>query len=180
VRNGREMADRRGQSSDPQKKVALMPGNVRAGQVISLVEVTGGLGSKITASRLADELGADIAVLIPILDTAELLGLVKAEKGEISLTEFGQKFQKASRQKVKLLTEQLSKIEPFKTAMDLASRRGSVSTEEVATVLSGRGIEWYHEYELNLDLLRTILIHWAIYAGLLTYNKDGEFEPVKK
>lgn len=153
-----------------------MPGNVRAGQVISLVEVTGGLGSKITASRLADELGADIAVLIPILDTAELLGLVKAEKGEITLTEFGQRFQKTSREKVRLLTEQLRQIEPFKTALELAAKRGSVSAEEVAESLSERGLEWYHETELNVDLLRTILIHWAIYAKLLTYNKDGRFE----
>src|SRR5271163_3186221 len=129
------MADRKNQSADPPKKVALIPGNVRAGQVISLVEVTGGLGSKITAARLADELGADIAVLIPILDTAELLGLVKAEKGEVMLTEFGQKFQKTTKQKVRLLTDQLSRIEPFKTAIDLAQKRGSVSTFEVSEAL---------------------------------------------
>ncbi len=173
------MADRKGQTPDPPKKVPIMPGNVRAGQVISLVEVTGGLGSKITAARLADELGADIAVLIPILDTAELLGLVKAEKGEVTLTEFGQKFQKTTREKVRLLTDHLSKIEPFKTAIDLASRKGSVSAEEVATSLSEKGMEWYHEPELNIELLRTILIHWAIYGGLLTYNKEGRFEPMK-
>lgn len=174
------MADRKGPSADPVKKVPVIPGNVRAGQVISLVEVTGGLGSTITAARLADELGADIAVLIPILDTAELLGLVKAEKGEVSLTEFGQKFQKTTKQKVRLLTDQLAKIEPFRTAIDLANRRGSVSTDEVAEALSAKGIEWYHETDLNIELLRTILIHWAIYAGLLTYNKDGRFEPIKK
>jgi NitT/TauT family transport system ATP-binding protein len=175
------MADKKGQAADSAKKVAVMPGNVRAGQVISLVEVTGGLGSKTTtAARLADELGADIAVLIPILDTAELMGLVRVEKGQVSLTEFGQKFQKTTRDKVRLLTDQLSRIEPFKTALDLASRKGSVSTEEVATELSNRGIEWYHETELNIDLIRTILIHWAIYGKLLTYNKDGRFEPMKK
>jgi hypothetical protein len=174
------MADKKGQTADPSKKTPVMPGNVRAGQVISLVEVTGGLGSTITAARLADELGADIAVLIPILDTAEMLGLVKAEKGEVTLTEFGQKFQKTSRQKVRLLADQLVKVEPFKTAVDLATRKGSVSTEEVAARLSERGIEWYHEPDLNLELLRTILIHWAIYGGLLTYNKDGKFELAKK
>ncbi|MDG6926423.1 MAG: AAA-associated domain-containing protein [Nitrososphaerota archaeon] len=174
------MADRKGQTADPPKRIPLMPGNVRAGQVISLVEVTGGLGSTINAARLADELGADIAVLIPILDTAELLGLVKAEKGEVTLTEFGQKFQKTTKEKVRLLTSQLSKIEPFKTALDLVSRKGSVSTEEVAAALQSKGIEWYHEPDLNVDLLRTILIHWAIYAGLLSYNKEGRFEPVKK
>jgi len=62
----------------------MMPANVRAGQVVSLVEVTGGLGPKIDTHRLADELGADIAVFLPILDAAELLGLVKKERGEVS------------------------------------------------------------------------------------------------
>jgi hypothetical protein len=157
-----------------------MPGNVRAGQVISLVEVTGGLGSSIDASRLADELGGDIAVLLPILDTAELLGLVKSERGDVSLTEFGHKFQKISKNKVKLLTDLLSKIEPFRTAIDLASRRGSVSAEEVANALSEMGITWHHEHDLNNSLVTTILIHWAIYAGLLNYNKSGRFEPIRK
>ncbi len=172
------MADRRSQSEV--KKAPLMPGNVRAGQVISLVEVTGVLGSTIDASRLADELGADIAVLLPILDTAELLGLVKSEKGDVTLTEFGHKFQKTTRQKVRLLTDQLAKLEPFRTAIDLATHRGSVSAAEVAEVLSEKGITWHHEPELNQSLVNTILIHWAIYAGLLNYNKSGRFEPVKR
>jgi hypothetical protein len=172
------MADKRSQSES--KKVSVMPGNVRAGQVISLVEVTGGLGTIIDVSRLADELGADIAVLLPILDTAELLGLVKSEKGEISLTEFGHKFQKASKNKVKLLTDLLAKIEPFKTAVELAAKQGSVSAEEVGEVLSERGITWHHEPEMNQALLTTILIHWAIYSGLLNYNKNERFEPLKR
>lgn len=172
------MVERRSQPE--YKKPPVLPANVRAGQIISLVEVTGGLGSTIDASRLADELGADIAVLLPILDTAELLGLVKADKGAITLTEFGHKFQKTSKQKVRLLTDQLAKIEPFKTAIELASRHGSTSVEEVAEALAGRGITWHHEPEINQELLRTIMIHWAIYAGLLTYNRSGRFEPVRR
>ncbi len=172
------MADRRSQTEA--KKVPIMPGNVRAGQVISLVEVTGGLGASIDVSRLADELGGDIAVLLPILDTAELLGLVKSEKGDVSLTEFGQKFQKTSKNKVKLLTDLLSKIEPFRTAVDLATKRGSVSAEEVADALSDRGVTWHHEHDLNNALVTTILIHWAIYSGLLNYNKSRRFEPTRK
>jgi hypothetical protein len=172
------LADRRPPSDV--KKVQVMPGNVRAGQVISLVEVTGGLGSTIDAARLADEMGGDIALLLPILDTAELLGLVKSEKGNISLTEFGLKFQKTTKQKVRLLTDLLAKIEPFRTAIDQANRRGSVSVEDVADALSERGITWHHERDLNESLLKTILIHWAIYARLPNYNKDGRFEPVKR
>jgi hypothetical protein len=172
------MADRR-PPAEP-KKVLMIPPNVRAGQVISLVEVTGGLGSAIDASRLADELGGDIAVLLPILDTAELLGLVKSERGDITLTEFGARFQKTSKKKVTLLTDQLAKIEPFKTAIELATRHGSTSAEEVAEALADRGLTWHHEPDLNVSLVRTILIHWAIYAGLLNYNKNGRFEPIKR
>src|SRR5207249_2617226 len=112
----------------------MMPANVRAGQVVGLVEVTGGLGPKIDTHRLADELGADIAVFLPILDAAELLGLVKKERGEVSLTEFGLKLQKTSKNKIRLLKDQLSKIEPFRAALELASRNVEVTAEEVADV----------------------------------------------
>jgi len=153
-----------------------MPADVRAGQVISLVEVTGGLMQGIDAAHLAEEMGANIAVLLPILDAAEMLGLVKSDGGTVKLTEFGLKFQKTSKKKVILLKDVLEKMEPFRTAMDLAKRQGETSAENVADTLARQGIIWHHDQELNIDLLRTILIHWAIYAGLLTYNKEGRFE----
>jgi len=171
--------EKRQQSADS-RKVQLMPADVRAGQVISLVEVTGGLGKVIDASRLADELGANVAVMLPILDAAELLGLVKSQKGNITLTEFGFKFQKTTRDKVRLLTDHLARIEPFKTAVELAQKYGEVTTSQVARSLSERGISWHHDPELNESLQRTLLIHWAIYAGLLTYNKSGNFEPARR
>ncbi|HYB03919.1 MAG TPA: AAA-associated domain-containing protein, partial [Nitrososphaerales archaeon] len=113
----------------------IMPANVRAGQILGLVEVVGGLGTAVDAAKLADEFGADLVTLLPILDTGELLGLVKVEKGDISLTEFGLKFQKTSKNKVRLLKDQLSKIEPFKTALELAAQKRSVSTGEIAEIL---------------------------------------------
>src|ERR1700726_4248129 len=91
----------------------VMPANVRAGQVLGLVEIIGGLGTAVDASKLADEFGADLTTLLPILDTGEMLGLVKVEKGDISLTEFGSKFQRTSKYKVRLLKDKLAAIEPF-------------------------------------------------------------------
>jgi NitT/TauT family transport system ATP-binding protein len=157
----------------------MFPANVRAGQVIGLVEITGGLGASIDASRLADELGADIAVLLPILDAAEMLGLVKSDKGDVSLTDFGLKFQKTSKNKVRLLAEQLSRIEPFKTTLELTSKGGKTSAREVAEVLFVKGIRWHHDRELNESLVQALLIHWAIHAGLLSYDgRTGKFEKV--
>lgn len=162
-------------SSAPQ--IPVMPANVRAGQVLGLVEVVGGLGTRVDVAKLADEFGSDLVTLLPVLDTGELLGLVKVDKGDISLTEFGVKFQRTSKNKVKLLKDQLSKIEPFKTAIDIASKEGSVSTAEVSEALWEKGIKWHHSPEINETLVQTLLIHWAIYAGLLAYNgKTGKFQ----
>ncbi|MDG6922919.1 MAG: AAA-associated domain-containing protein, partial [Nitrososphaerota archaeon] len=87
-------------------KPPLMPANVRAGQVMGLVEITGGLGSTIDLSTLADEFGADLVTLLPVVDAGEMLGLIKVEKGQVRLTDFGQKFQKVSKFKVKMLKDQ--------------------------------------------------------------------------
>ena len=157
----------------------VMPANVRAGQIIGLVEVVGGLGTTVDVAKLADEFGSDLVTLLPILDTGELMGLVKVEKGDISLTEFGRKFQKTSKYKVRLLKDQLSKLEPFKTALDLAAEKGSVSTREICEALWERDLRWHHTPEINETLVQTLLIHWAIYAGLLSYNgKTGKFQKV--
>jgi hypothetical protein len=158
----------------------VMPSEVRAGQVIGLVEITGGLGglgSVIDASRLADEFGADLTTLLPIIDGAEMLGLVKADKGDVSLTEFGLKFQKTSKHKVKLLKDALSKIEPFKTALELLSSKKSVSVHEIADALKVKGVRWHYRDEINEMNIQAILVHWAIYAELLSYNgKTGKFQ----
>ncbi|MGP8125650.1 MAG: AAA-associated domain-containing protein [Nitrososphaerales archaeon] len=157
----------------------VMPGNVRAGQVISLVEVTGGLGAKVDVSRLADELGADIAVLLTILDAAEMLGLVRSEKGNVSLTELGLKFQKTSKNKVRMLKDRLAAIEPFRTALELGSKGKVVAAGQVADALSEIGIKWHYQPELNESLIKALLIHWTIYGGLMRYDgKSGKFQKV--
>jgi NitT/TauT family transport system ATP-binding protein len=154
----------------------MMPGNVRAGQVISLVEITGSIGGKVDVPKLADELGADIAVLLPILDAAEMLGLVRTEKGDVVLTELGLKFQKTTRNKVRMLKERLATIEPFRTALELASKERVITSQEVADSLSEIGLRWHFKPDLNEALIRTLLIHWAIYADLLGYDgKTGKF-----
>jgi hypothetical protein len=154
-----------------------MPAHVRAGQIVSLVEVTGGLGTSIDAARLADEFGADIAVLLPIIDAGEMLGLVKSHKGNISLTEFGLKFQRTSKHKIRLLRDELMKIEPFRTAVHLASKRQDFSAGDVADYLATKRVRWHHEAELNQTIVKMLLIHWAIYAGLLSYNgKTDQFQ----
>lgn len=152
----------------------MMPAHVRTGQIMGLVDVTAELGTLTDLASLGDELGDDIDTLLPILDAAEMLGLVEVKKGTVSLTHLGSKFQHTPRNKMHLIKQQISKIEPFKTAVELAAH--SVSSSEVTHVLSERGIIWHHEPELNEAAVHGLLIHWAIYSGLLRYSgKNGKF-----
>jgi NitT/TauT family transport system ATP-binding protein len=144
--------------------------------VISLVEITGSIGGKVDVPKLADELGADIAVLLPILDAAEMLGLVRSEKGDVHLTELGLKFQKTSKNKLKILKDRIATIEPFRTALEIASKGKSFTAAQVADTLAEMGLKWHYKPDLNEALVRMLLIHWAIYAGLLNYDgKSGKF-----
>jgi NitT/TauT family transport system ATP-binding protein len=156
-----------------------MPATVRGGQVISLVEVTGSIGGKVDAPKLADELGADIAVLLPILDAAEMLGLVRSEKGDVHLTELGLKFQKTSKEKLKMLKDRIAAIEPFRTALELASRGKPITASQVADSLAEMGLKWHFQPDINESLIQALLIHWTIYADLLKYDgKSGKFQKV--
>ena len=164
------------ESRRPLPTALMMPGNVTGGQVISLVEITGSIGGKVDAPKLADELGANIAVLLPILDAAEMLGLVRTEKGDVHLTELGSKFQKASKTKLRLIRERIAAIEPFRTAIDIAARGKPVTVPQVAESLGEIGLRWHYQPEMNESLIRTLLIHWTIYPGLLRYDgRSGRF-----
>ncbi len=152
---------------------------VRAGQVISLVEATEGLGSKTDIPKLAGEMGVDLAVLLPTLEAAEMLGLVRVEDGDLFLTEEGLRFQETSKDKVKMLKDKLAGIEPFRTAMELSSGRGGVTSRDVADSLAKGGMKWHYKPELNESLVHTLLIYWTIPARLLSYNgKSGRFRRV--
>ena len=156
-----------------------MPANVRGGQVISLVEVTGSIGGRVDIPKLADELGADVAVLLPILDAAEMLGLVRVERGDVHLTELGLKFQKTSKEKLKILKDRVAAIEPFRTALELAAKGRPITAAQVAESLSEIGLKWHYQPDINESLIQALLFHWAIYAGLLTYDgKSGKFTKV--
>ena len=161
----------------PLPTALMMPANVTGGQVISLVEITGSIGGKVDVPKLADELGANVAILLPILDAAEMLGLVRSEKGDVHLTELGQKFQKITKSKLKTLKDRIAALEPFRTALALASRGKPVTVRQIADSLGEIGLWCHYQPEINVSLFRGLLIHWTIYAGLLEYDgRSGRFQ----
>lgn len=71
---------------------------------------------------------------------------------------------------LRIVRDQLAKIEPFNAALELSAHRHTFSSVEVAEALSKKGVHWHHEPEVNEAIVQGLLIHWAIYTGLLQYN----------
>ena len=152
-------------------KLPMMPGNVRAIQVVSIIEEIDELGTGVHLTKLAEKTRVDTQVLVSILSAAEMLGLIRSENGRLFLTEECEKLKQVEMGKVAALMKgKVATIEPFRTAIGLASKGGATTASEVAKTLEGRGIEWHFKPEQNEVLVRSLLIHWAIRTGLLSYD----------
>jgi hypothetical protein len=114
----------------------------------------------------------DLTKLLPVLDAAEMLGLVTVKKGEVKLTKEGSKIH-TSKERALAISDTLSKVEPFATALGFEKK---FNGEDVAKKLSSTGIRWHHEDEVNSLIVGEILVHWGIRTGLLDYD-GSSFTP---
>lgn len=74
-----------------QMKYQMLP-HARPGGVAGLLELLLDKGGRDDIYRLADDLAFEIDDLLPIVDAAQLLGFLKVEEGDASITENGAQF----------------------------------------------------------------------------------------
>ena len=108
----------------------------------------------------------DLTKLLPVLDAAEMLGLVTVKKGEVKLTKEGSKIH-TSKERAFAISDTLSKVEPFATALAFERK---FNGEDVAKKLSSKGVRWHHEDEVNSLIVSEMLMHWGIRAGIVDYD----------
>src|SRR5271169_1282790 len=81
--------------SHPGKVVAhkpIMLPHTRPGGMAGLLEIMADLGPRIDLRKLADELSLEVDALLPTVDTASLLGLLRVEEGDAIITAEGSEF----------------------------------------------------------------------------------------
>jgi NitT/TauT family transport system ATP-binding protein len=83
--SGRRIRDQR------QMHYEMLP-HARPGGIAGLLEILLDLGGKADIYKLADELAFEIDDLFPIVDAAQLLGFLKVEEGDVSITPTGSDF----------------------------------------------------------------------------------------
>ena len=152
-----------------------MPANVKPGQVLGVVEIVDRAGGTSDVRQLATGLEADLTVLPAVMQAAEILGLVSVTKEGIKLTEVGSTFLGTPNNKVRLLRDTIANLEPFRTALKLASKIGSVTSKEISKALDGSEVRWDYRNDENVSIVNSLMINWSISAGLFKYKKSGAF-----
>jgi hypothetical protein len=143
------------------------PADVSPSQLAAFLKSVYASDGVVHVHEVALDLHWDLTKLLPIIDAAEMLGLVTVEKGEAKLSHEGHRMLSAKKGRRQALGNSLSKIEPFTTALRFKKK---FTGEDVAKELSKKGIRWHHEDEVNSLIVSEILMHWGIRVGLLNYD----------
>jgi len=146
---------------------SIFPAEVNPNQLIAFLSSVYVSDGVVRVHKLATDLRLDLTKLLPILNAAEMLGLVKVEKGEVKLSMEGQRIINVKKGKVLELRNSISQIEPFMTALSFKKK---FTREDVAKELAKKGIRWNHEDEDNSLIVNEMLMHWGIRAGIVDYD----------
>ncbi len=143
---------------------ASLPICVTVDQVIGLVEVLYSLGGSADTSKISEVVNVDAGLLPNVIDVAEAMGLVNLQKGDLVITDTGREVAKTDSRSVKKILRSLALgIEPISSINKVLNEKGSMSIEEMRSVLEefygskgGEAIE--------------CLIHWGTYLNLFKWS----------
>ncbi len=145
--------------------------DINLSKVIGLIELLNDEVEPVETVALADELHLDLDHVIPLLDAAELLGLVQSASGRLSLTQAGKKFVDAGLiERRKLLKESISTTPVVKKVTDLLSSRRSKKMNKKSLLKYFKTDLSDNDAETNVARL----IEWGRHAELLGYDSDSD------
>jgi NitT/TauT family transport system ATP-binding protein len=149
-------------------KAAVMLPHTRPGGMAGLLEIIVDQGGRADLRRLADELSFDIEALLPTVDTAVLLGLLRVEESEAIITPEGQAFAQADIQARKAIFRKAALASvPLLRQMEQALKakaNRTLSEEFFRDILD----EHFSEEESRRQL--ETAIQWGRYAEIFDYD----------
>jgi len=144
----------------------------RPGSVGGLLELLNDRGGKEDLYRVAEDLLMELDDLLPIVESAVLLGFAKSDRGDIELTPEGKAFAEAD-------------IEKRTTLFREAALKHVSLLQQINMALSIKGdhsmpLEFYRdvldEHFTPDEVKRQIetVLHWGRYAGIFTYDSEND------
>jgi NitT/TauT family transport system ATP-binding protein len=149
------------------QKVIMLP-HTRPGGMAGLLEILVDQGGRADLHRLADELSLEVDALLPTVDTAVLLGLLRVEEGDAIITPEGQSFAQADIQMRKAIFRKAAIANvPLLRQMEqsLKAKTDRTLSEEFFRDLLD---EHFSEAESGRQL--ETAIQWGRYAEIFDYD----------
>jgi NitT/TauT family transport system ATP-binding protein len=148
-------------------KTIMLP-HTRPGGMAGLLEILADQGGRADLHRLADELSLEVDALLPTVDTAVLLGLLRVEEGDAVITPEGQTFALADIQTRKAIFRKTALANvPLLRQMEQALKAKTdrtLSDEFFRDLLD----EHFSEDEARRQL--ETAIQWGRYAEIFDYD----------
>jgi NitT/TauT family transport system ATP-binding protein len=139
--------------------------------MIGLLEVLEDFKGRVDVAKIADDLILELDDLLPAVDAAELLGLIKVVTGDLILTDAGREFlSKGQKARKKLLNKYLANLESFKKIIGFIRNQenGEASKEELIDSLKGEVTDFDAESDFSW------IIEWGRHSLLLKYDSDDD------
>jgi NitT/TauT family transport system ATP-binding protein len=148
-------------------KMIMLP-HTRPGGMAGLLEILCDQGGRVDLHQLADELSLEVDALLPTVDTAVILGLIKVEDGAAIITSTGYDFRKADIQTRKAMFRKAALANvPILRQMEQALKAKSdrtLSDEFFHDLID----EHFSEEESRRQL--ETAIQWGRYAEIFDYD----------
>lgn len=149
----------------------LFPIGTGIGRVRGIINIVKQHKGHIEMSKLAEEAEEHIDDLLPLIEACKLLGFVVIDDSEIKLTKPGLKLSFSNFSKS--IHDQLSNVEPFKSALKVIDD-GAVSTPELFMTLRNRGIIIHGDDATNDMMLKKLFIRWGVRGKLMSYDPETD------
>jgi NitT/TauT family transport system ATP-binding protein len=160
-------AERQDLEAAKRKRILMLP-HTRPGGMAGLLEILVDQGGRADLHVLADELSLEVDALLPTVDTATLLGLLKLEEGDAIITPEGHAFAQADIQERKAIFRRAALANvPLLRQME-QSLKAKANRTLPAEFFQDLLDEHFSEDEARRQL--ETAIQWGRYAELFDYD----------
>ncbi len=143
-------------------------------RVFGLLDLLKAYNGKTDVANLTIDLRMDVDELLPIIDTAEYMGLVSVKEGEIALTDLGKKTLNSKiAERKKIVHDTVRNLEPFSDLVKLLKQQNEVNRLSLARYVTSK-----YGHLMDLPSIVNTIISWGVFSGLFGYDgQSGKLLP---
>jgi hypothetical protein len=139
-------------------------------RVFGLLDLLRAYNGNTNVANLTIDLRIALDELLPIIDTAEYLGLISVQQGDITLTDLGKKALNGKiPERKKIVHDRLVGLEPFADVARMVHDKKELSRFELARFLSSK-----YGYTTDLPTIINVVISWGVFTALFRYDGQSE------